>query len=108
MIRSKYVQILLKQDMAFFDTYGSRGSIVSQVSNDALLVQYVLSEKVRMMMVHICEDFTCRNLLISTTLKLSRPSTSFSLKKLQCACFFVNLSCSNFLYSREPADHVHD
>ncbi|KAG6554301.1 hypothetical protein Mapa_004217 [Marchantia paleacea] len=45
-IRSKYVQILLKQDMAFFDTYGSRGSIVSQVSNDALLVQYVLSEKV--------------------------------------------------------------
>lgn len=46
-IRSKYVQILLKQDLGFFDTSSSRGSVVSQVSNDALLVQYVLSEKVK-------------------------------------------------------------
>ncbi|KAJ7121945.1 hypothetical protein O6H91_Y563500 [Diphasiastrum complanatum] len=45
-IRSKYVQVLLSQDMGFFDTYGSNDDIVSQVSSDVLFIQYTLSEKV--------------------------------------------------------------
>lgn len=45
-IRSRYVQVLLNQDMSFFDTYGDNGDIVSQVLSDVLLVQSALSEKV--------------------------------------------------------------
>ncbi|KAE8664440.1 ABC transporter B family member 20 [Hibiscus syriacus] len=45
-IRSKYVQVLLNQDMSFFDTYGNNGDIVSQVLSDVLLIQTALSEKV--------------------------------------------------------------
>lgn len=45
-IRSKYVQVLLNQDMSFFDTYGNNGDIVSQVLSDVLLIQSALSEKV--------------------------------------------------------------
>lgn len=46
MIRSKYVHVLLNQDMSFFDTYGNNGDIVSQVLSDVLLIQSALSEKV--------------------------------------------------------------
>ena len=46
-IRSKYVRVLLNQDMSFFDTYGNNGDIVSQVLSDVLLIQSALSEKVR-------------------------------------------------------------
>jgi ATP-binding cassette subfamily B (MDR/TAP) protein 1 len=45
-IRSNYVQVLLNQDMSFFDTYGNNGDIVSQVLSDVLLIQSALSEKV--------------------------------------------------------------
>ncbi|WOL01952.1 hypothetical protein Cni_G10671 [Canna indica] len=45
-IRTKYVQVLLNQDMSFFDTYGNNGDIVSQVLSDVLLIQSALSEKV--------------------------------------------------------------
>ncbi|KAF1862868.1 hypothetical protein Lal_00009248 [Lupinus albus] len=45
-IRSEYVQVLLNQDMSFFDTYGNNGDIVSQVLSDVLLIQSALSEKV--------------------------------------------------------------
>ncbi|GMG99353.1 hypothetical protein Nepgr_001193 [Nepenthes gracilis] len=45
-IRSKYVRVLLNQDMSFFDTYGNNGDIVSQVLSDVLLIQSALSEKV--------------------------------------------------------------
>ena len=45
-IGSKYVQVLLNQDMSFFDTYGNNGDIVSQVLSDVLLIQSALSEKV--------------------------------------------------------------
>ncbi|KAF5799939.1 putative Type I protein exporter [Helianthus annuus] len=45
-IRSRYVQVLLNQDMSFFDTYGNNGDIVSQVLSDVLLIQSALSEKV--------------------------------------------------------------
>ena len=51
-IRSKYVQVLLNQDMSFFDTYGNNGDIVSQVLSDVLLIQSALSEKV-------CPAITC-------------------------------------------------
>ena len=47
-IRSKYVQVLLNQDMSFFDTYGNNGDIVSQVLSDVLLIQSALSEKVQL------------------------------------------------------------
>ncbi|KAI5419136.1 Inorganic pyrophosphatase ttm2, variant 3 [Lathyrus oleraceus] len=45
-IKSNYVQVLLNQDMSFFDTYGNNGDIVSQVSSDMLLIQSALSKKV--------------------------------------------------------------
>ncbi|KAK4746907.1 hypothetical protein SAY87_025944 [Trapa incisa] len=45
-IRLKYVEVLLNQDMSFFDTYGNNGDIVSQVLSDVLLIQSALSEKV--------------------------------------------------------------
>ncbi|KAH7537254.1 hypothetical protein FEM48_Zijuj03G0073400 [Ziziphus jujuba var. spinosa] len=45
-IRSNYVQVLLNQDMSFFDTYGNNGDIVSQVLSDVLLIQSAISEKV--------------------------------------------------------------
>ncbi|KAI8006435.1 ABC transporter B family member 20 [Camellia lanceoleosa] len=45
-IRSKYVKVLLNQEMSFFDTYGNNGDIVSQVLSDVLLIQSALSEKV--------------------------------------------------------------
>ncbi|KAL3650141.1 ABC transporter B member 20 [Castilleja foliolosa] len=45
-IRSRYVEVLLNQDMSFFDTYGNNGDIVSQVLSDVLLIQSALSEKV--------------------------------------------------------------
>ena len=50
-IRSKYVQVLLNQDMSFFDTYGNNGDIVSQVLSDVLLIQSALSEKVGVQLV---------------------------------------------------------
>lgn len=40
------MQVLLNQDMSFFDTYGNNGDIVSQVLSDVLLIQSALSEKV--------------------------------------------------------------
>lgn len=45
-IRKRYVQVLLNQDMSFFDTYGNNGDIVSQVLSDVLLIQSAISEKV--------------------------------------------------------------
>ncbi|KAF3433764.1 hypothetical protein FNV43_RR24867 [Rhamnella rubrinervis] len=45
-IRKKYVEVLLNQDMSFFDTYGNNGDIVSQVLSDVLLIQSAISEKV--------------------------------------------------------------
>ncbi|KAL6011236.1 ATP-binding cassette sub- B member 6, mitochondrial [Asimina triloba] len=48
-IRSKYVQVLLNQDMSFFDTYGNNGDIVSQVLSDVLLIQSALSEKIALL-----------------------------------------------------------
>ncbi|GJR57206.1 chlorophyll A/B binding protein 36, chloroplastic [Tanacetum coccineum] len=45
-ITSRYVQVLLNQDMSFFDTYGNNGDIVNQVLSDVLLIQSALSEKV--------------------------------------------------------------
>lgn len=68
-IRSKYVQVLLNQDMSFFDTYGNNGDIVSQVLSDVLLIQSAISEKVcsmssifvlqRMDFVEISRFFIC-------------------------------------------------
>ncbi|KAL7604510.1 hypothetical protein Lser_V15G14825 [Lactuca serriola] len=45
-IRSRYVQVLLNQDISFFDTYGNNGDIMSQVLSDVLLIQFALREKV--------------------------------------------------------------
>ncbi|KAJ0962333.1 hypothetical protein J5N97_030161 [Dioscorea zingiberensis] len=56
-IRSKYVQVLLNQDMSFFDTYGNNGDIVSQVLSDVLLIQSALSEKVGNYIHHMATFF---------------------------------------------------
>lgn len=59
-IRSNYVQVLLNQDMSFFDTYGNNGDIVSQVLSDVLLIQSALSEKVSAQLWFIFVFSICR------------------------------------------------
>uniref|UniRef100_A0A251ULF2 Putative ATP-binding cassette subfamily C member 9 n=2 Tax=Helianthus annuus TaxID=4232 RepID=A0A251ULF2_HELAN len=46
-IRTKYVQVILGQNMSFFDTYGNNGDIMNQVLTDVQVIQCALSEKVR-------------------------------------------------------------
>nr|GEV38438.1 ABC transporter B family member 19-like [Tanacetum cinerariifolium] len=46
-IRKKYVQVILNQNMSFFDTYGNNGDIVNQVLTDVQVIQCALGEKVR-------------------------------------------------------------
>lgn len=45
-LRSKYVQVLLRQEIAFFDTLGKSEEVVDQITNDTLLLQYAIGEKV--------------------------------------------------------------
>nr|XP_043622692.1 ABC transporter B family member 6-like [Erigeron canadensis] len=45
-IRTKYVQVILNQNMSFFDTYGNNGDIMKQVLTDVQVIQCVLGEKV--------------------------------------------------------------
>eukprot|EP01018_Ginkgo_biloba_P022724 Gb_08707 [translate_table: standard] len=46
-IRGKYLRAVLRQDVGFFDTKGaSTSEVVTSVSNDTLVIQDVLSEKV--------------------------------------------------------------
>ena len=61
-IRSRYVQVLLNQDMSFFDTYGNNGDIVSQVLSDVLLIQSALSEKVGPL-IFACSNQACGDLI---------------------------------------------
>ncbi|KAI3801449.1 hypothetical protein L1987_29554 [Smallanthus sonchifolius] len=46
-IRTKYVQVILNQNMSFFDTYGNNGDIMNQVLTDVQVIQCALGEKVR-------------------------------------------------------------
>ncbi|KAK1663559.1 hypothetical protein QYE76_051718 [Lolium multiflorum] len=57
-IRRKYVQVLLNQDMSFFDTYGNNGDIVSQVLSDVLLIQSGQSEKEHATAYKVTQKFT--------------------------------------------------
>ena len=45
MLRKKYLEAVLKQDIGFFDTDARTGDIVSSVPADTLLVQDAISEK---------------------------------------------------------------
>jgi hypothetical protein len=47
-IRSRGVQILLKQDLGYFDRFAGSGVFVSQISSDVLSVHHTLSEKVNL------------------------------------------------------------
>jgi ABC-type multidrug transport system fused ATPase/permease subunit len=49
-LRVKYLQALLQQDVAYFDTDASTGALVNSLAIDPLMVQDALSEK-----VHSCE-----------------------------------------------------
>ncbi|KAJ9548197.1 hypothetical protein OSB04_020740 [Centaurea solstitialis] len=44
-IRTKYVRVILSQNMSFFDAYGHNGDIVSQVLTDVQVIHCVLGEK---------------------------------------------------------------
>jgi ATP-binding cassette subfamily B (MDR/TAP) protein 1 len=44
-IRIKYLRAMLAQDIAFFDKDASTGEIVSRISNDTLVVQEAIGEK---------------------------------------------------------------
>ncbi|CAM0954127.1 unnamed protein product [Alopecurus aequalis] len=45
-VRSLYLNSVLKQDMAFFDTEMKSGQVVSGISTDAILIQDAIGEKV--------------------------------------------------------------
>jgi ATP-binding cassette subfamily B (MDR/TAP) protein 1 len=45
-IRSFYLQSVLRQDIAFFDTEMTTGEAVSRMSSDTVIVQDALGEKV--------------------------------------------------------------
>ncbi|KAI3772402.1 hypothetical protein L6452_03587 [Arctium lappa] len=45
-IRTKYVQVILNQNMSFFDAYGHNGDIVNEVLTDVQVIHCVLGEKV--------------------------------------------------------------
>lgn len=45
-LRKKYLEAVLKQDVGFFDTDSTTADIVFSISTDTLLVQDAISEKV--------------------------------------------------------------
>lgn len=46
-LRKKYLEAVLKQDVGFFDTDSTTADIVFSISTDTLLVQDAISEKVQ-------------------------------------------------------------
>jgi ATP-binding cassette subfamily B (MDR/TAP) protein 1 len=46
-LRAKYLQALLQQDVAYFDTETNTGDVVNSLATDPLAVQDAISEKVR-------------------------------------------------------------
>ncbi|KAL7588934.1 hypothetical protein Lser_V15G38449 [Lactuca serriola] len=60
-IRTKYVQVILNQNMTFFDTYGNNGDIVNEILTDVQVIQSVIGEKVGNYIQHIA---TCLGGLI--------------------------------------------
>lgn len=50
-IRSNYVQVLLNQDMSFFDTYGNNGDIVSQVLVMCCLFSLPLAKRLEIIFI---------------------------------------------------------
>ncbi|CAI9297900.1 unnamed protein product [Lactuca saligna] len=52
-IRTKYVQVILNQNMTFFDTYGNNGDIVNKILTDVQVIQSVIGEKVGNYIQHI-------------------------------------------------------
>lgn len=46
-IRKLYLQNILRQDIAFFDTETSTGEVVGRMSGDTVLIQDAMGEKVR-------------------------------------------------------------
>jgi ABC-type multidrug transport system fused ATPase/permease subunit len=78
-IRSKYVQVLLNQDMSFFDTYGNNGDIVSQVLSDVLLIQSAISEKVSLKSAPGIMFRRVNPLLESSNDRLCRLGTTYTI-----------------------------
>ncbi|CAM6104109.1 unnamed protein product [Calypogeia fissa] len=52
-LREKYLQALLRQDVAYFDTETNTGDIVNSIATDALAVQDAISEKTGHFLHHI-------------------------------------------------------
>lgn len=45
-IRGLYLESLLRQDVAFFDTETTTGEVIGRMSGDTILIQSALGEKV--------------------------------------------------------------
>ena len=46
-MRLAYMRAMLNQDVSFFDTDATSGEVVSAITNDIIIVQDAISEKVR-------------------------------------------------------------
>ncbi|PON37425.1 ABC transporter type 1, transmembrane domain containing protein [Trema orientale] len=46
-LRAKYLKAVLRQDMGYFDSHAtSTSEVITSISNDSLVIQYVISEKI--------------------------------------------------------------
>ena len=54
-LRSKYLEELLKKDIKFFDTEGEKLNLVYHISNDAILVQDAIGDKVCIFLLDFCQ-----------------------------------------------------
>lgn len=62
-IRSLYLNAVLRQDIAFFDTELTTGQAVSRMSSDTLVVQDALGEKVlHLFSYHMPQTQACTDL----------------------------------------------
>lgn len=51
-MRIEYLRSLLNRDMAFFDIETTTGEVITTVTNDIIIIQDAISEKV----MHVCFD----------------------------------------------------
>ncbi|XP_057872209.2 putative multidrug resistance protein [Cryptomeria japonica] len=59
-IRRKYLMAVLRQEVAFFDTAGvDTAEVVNSISNDTLIIQDVLSEKVPIFIMNLTTFLSC-------------------------------------------------
>ncbi|KAF8194139.1 P-loop containing nucleoside triphosphate hydrolase protein [Pholiota molesta] len=74
-IRERYLQAVLRQDIAFFDNVGA-GEVATRIQTDTHLVQQGISEKVALVANFLAAFVTVMNKFISSYMQLSLKHTA--------------------------------